>query len=211
MDEYKEFLYERKSDKYANVDAGDLTKQKDIREKLHCKSFKWFMENVAFDLVKKYPPVEPPDFATGAIQSVADSDLCIDSLNHHEKQEIGIFSCASNLARPQQNQFWSLTWHRDIRTKHGTNCWDVSSGAPDAPVLIFSCHGQQGNQLWRYDIDNKWMIQGRNRRCLDFNSSTKKVFVNDCDPLKESMKWVWGFINQTAMKNWDNNGASYDS
>ena len=35
---------------------GDLTKQLAIREKLQCKSFKWFMNNVAFDLPKRYPP-----------------------------------------------------------------------------------------------------------------------------------------------------------
>lgn len=65
MDEYKEYLYMRNPDMYANVDAGDLSKQKAIREKLQCKPFKWFMEEIAFDLPKKYPPVEPPDFASG--------------------------------------------------------------------------------------------------------------------------------------------------
>jgi len=44
-----------------------MTDQLAIREKLHCKSFKWFMEEVAFDLVKKYPPVEPPVTAEGEV------------------------------------------------------------------------------------------------------------------------------------------------
>ena len=37
------------------------------------------MENVAFDLPKKYPPVEPPEFASGYIQSVKDPKFCVDS------------------------------------------------------------------------------------------------------------------------------------
>ena len=66
MDEYAEYLYKRRPH-YKLIDAGDLTKQKAIRTKLQCKSFKWFMQNVAFDLPKKYPPVEPPDFAYGEV------------------------------------------------------------------------------------------------------------------------------------------------
>ncbi len=66
MDEYAEYLYKRRP-QYRSIDPGDLTKQREIREKLHCKPFKWFMEEVAFDLVKKYPPVEPPDYGDGKV------------------------------------------------------------------------------------------------------------------------------------------------
>jgi polypeptide N-acetylgalactosaminyltransferase len=66
MDEYKEYLYKRRPH-YRKVGTGDISKQKELREKLQCKSFKWFMETVAFDLPKKYPPIEPPDFAQGEV------------------------------------------------------------------------------------------------------------------------------------------------
>lgn len=66
MDEYAEFIYDHRPH-YRNLDAGDLTAQKEIREKLKCKSFKWFMTEVAFDLVKFYPPVEPPPLAEGEV------------------------------------------------------------------------------------------------------------------------------------------------
>lgn len=60
MDEYKDFLYSRSPGKYEKVDAGDLTEQKAIREKLQCRPFSWFIKEVAPDLVEKYPPVDPP-------------------------------------------------------------------------------------------------------------------------------------------------------
>lgn len=66
MDEYAEYLYKRRPH-YRDIDPGDLTAQKAIREKLQCKPFKWFMENVAFDLPLKYPPIEPPDFGGGEV------------------------------------------------------------------------------------------------------------------------------------------------
>ena len=50
------------------VDTGDISEQKAIRTKLDCKPFKWFIEEVAFDLAKFYPPVEPTPYATGEVR-----------------------------------------------------------------------------------------------------------------------------------------------
>ncbi|KAJ4429173.1 hypothetical protein ANN_26176 [Periplaneta americana] len=46
-----------------------------------------------------------------------------------------------------------LTWHKDIRPKGRTMCWDVSDVQNKAAVNLFPCHGMQGNQLWRYNPD----------------------------------------------------------
>ena len=66
MDEFADYIYRRRPH-YRNIDAGDLTQQKLIREKLNCKPFSWFMKEVAYDLVKFYPPVEPQPLATGEV------------------------------------------------------------------------------------------------------------------------------------------------
>ena len=80
MDEYAEYIYKRKPS-YRHIDPGDISEQKALRNKLQCKPFKWFMENVAFDLPKKYPPVEPPNFGDGSIKSRLDSTICVDATN----------------------------------------------------------------------------------------------------------------------------------
>jgi polypeptide N-acetylgalactosaminyltransferase len=36
-----------------------------VRERLKCKSFDWFMKEIAFDQDRFYPAVEPPDSANG--------------------------------------------------------------------------------------------------------------------------------------------------
>lgn len=74
----QEYIYARRPH-YRNVDPGDIAPQKALREKLQCKSFKWFMKNVAFDLTKKYPPFEPDPGAEGEIRSVAADGYCVDS------------------------------------------------------------------------------------------------------------------------------------
>lgn len=68
MDEYAEYLYKHRPH-YRKIDPGDLTEQRAIREKLQCKPFKWFMKEIAFDLPKYYPPVEPPDLAEGEVST----------------------------------------------------------------------------------------------------------------------------------------------
>lgn len=67
MDEYKEYFY-NKVPHYRSIDPGNISMQKAIREKLQCKPFKWFMEDIAFDILWKYPLVKPPTTAYGEVK-----------------------------------------------------------------------------------------------------------------------------------------------
>lgn len=54
LDEYKELFYGHAYHLLLkNVDVGDLTQQIQLRKKLQCKSFRWYLENV-------YPDLEAP-------------------------------------------------------------------------------------------------------------------------------------------------------
>lgn len=66
MDEFAEHIYQRRPE-YRHLSAGDVTAQKKLRSSLNCKSFKWFMTKIAWDLPKFYPPVEPPAAAWGEV------------------------------------------------------------------------------------------------------------------------------------------------
>lgn len=66
MDEYAEYIYQRRPE-YRHLSAGDVVAQKKLRGSLNCKSFKWFMTKIAWDLPKFYPPVEPPAAAWGEV------------------------------------------------------------------------------------------------------------------------------------------------
>ncbi|XP_038113226.1 N-acetylgalactosaminyltransferase 6 [Culex quinquefasciatus] len=204
MDEYKQFLYER-NPQFDKTNPGDLTKQKALREKLKCKPFKWFLEEVAPDLLVRYPLREPLPFASGRVQSVANPKLCLDTLNHKAKEPIGVFGCAPNKTHPQNNQFFTLTYYRDIRAASVEKCLDASSD--DAEVILFNCHESQGNQLWRYDQETQMIMHGKPSRdqCLDLVG--KKVVVSKCDNRKKSQRWDWGYVNRENLDNWEEYGA----
>ncbi|TDG44275.1 hypothetical protein AWZ03_009303 [Drosophila navojoa] len=204
MDEYKHYLYNGADGIYERVDAGDLTAQKAIRTKLKCKSFKWFMENVAFDLIKNYPPVDPPDYASGAIQNVGDPTLCVDTLSKPRHNRVGIYPCARNLVKPQRTQYWSLSWKRDLRLHRKKDCLDVQIWDANAPVWLWDCHGQQGNQYWYYDYHTKLIKHGKEgKRCMELLPDTEELVVNACNEKNRLMQWNFGFVNKTALDNYD--------
>lgn len=59
MDEYKEYVYKLNPSLYSELDVGDVSAQIALRERLQCKSFQWFLENVAFDWIRKIKKAHP--------------------------------------------------------------------------------------------------------------------------------------------------------
>uniref|UniRef100_A0A1I8P8R1 Polypeptide N-acetylgalactosaminyltransferase n=2 Tax=Stomoxys calcitrans TaxID=35570 RepID=A0A1I8P8R1_STOCA len=203
MDEYKDFLYEH-IPKLNQIEAGDLTKQKLLRQRLQCKPFKWFMEHIAFDLLKIYPPIKPPDFASGAIKSLALPDYCLDVDNKKTrlKLEDVLRPCSPDLKYPYDSQKWYLGFRRDLQ--HHGNCLEVQAWGSHAPIWLWPCHNSGGNQWWYYDRTTQMLIQGEKeytQRCLEVDSKTREIFVNYCDLTRIQQKWKFGYINETAMDN----------
>ena len=63
MDEYKELYYNKKP-QARNMEYGDISKRVELRKKLGCKSFKWYIENVYPDV--QMPELNPP--ASGEVR-----------------------------------------------------------------------------------------------------------------------------------------------
>lgn len=71
-----------------NIEPGDLTKQMEVRKRLNCKSFDWFMKEVAFDQDKYYPAVEPPDGAKGQIENKAHAGFCVSAKSTGKDEQV---------------------------------------------------------------------------------------------------------------------------
>lgn len=72
-----------------------------------------------------------------------------------------------------------------------------------------ACHNSQGNQYFRYDLDTQQIYHGvkRNQHCVEAEVKTQSVFVTHCDKTKIEQKWVWGFVNETNIRNWLSYGS----
>lgn len=67
MDEYAQNVYEKDPDEWYSLDFGDVSFMKNIKQKLKCKPFKYFLDVVAPDMLERFPPHEYDVFASGAV------------------------------------------------------------------------------------------------------------------------------------------------
>ncbi|VDK84358.1 unnamed protein product, partial [Cylicostephanus goldi] len=79
MDDYKRLFYVHRMG-LKDLDVGDLTERKKLRERLQCKSFKWFLDNV---IPQKFIPDENV-YAYGHVKG--ENGLCLDTLQRLENK-----------------------------------------------------------------------------------------------------------------------------
>ncbi|CAF1475767.1 unnamed protein product [Adineta steineri] len=194
MDEYAEYIYKRDTH-MKNLNPGNIQKQLQLRKKLKCKSFKWFMENVAYDLVQTYPPVALPPYA---IRSMA-TPLCIDSKYAKEHSTFGLNRCLRDHRDQSGEQQFELTWRQDIRPHGRELCFDVPKQDKRAPIVLFTCHGMRGNQHFIYDINSYHIRHVSTHLCLDCDLESKMIFMEKCNQTSKTQQWSFFSYNETLI------------
>uniref|UniRef100_K1RIU1 Polypeptide N-acetylgalactosaminyltransferase n=1 Tax=Magallana gigas TaxID=29159 RepID=K1RIU1_MAGGI len=183
MDEYKRLFYTHRKD-LLGQDYGDISERVELRKRLNCKSFKWFLDNV-------YPEKFIPDenvHAWGMVRNPP-SNLCLDTLQKDEKTvfDMGIYSCQNGASA---NEVFSLSINDELRREEA--CLTVVSEGGRVPLE--SCTGA-ANQKWKHDKD-KLIITGTTSGgqvlCLDKKNEKNNghVYTEKCNG-KESQKWTF--------------------
>uniref|UniRef100_A0A8C2H609 Polypeptide N-acetylgalactosaminyltransferase n=1 Tax=Cyprinus carpio TaxID=7962 RepID=A0A8C2H609_CYPCA len=206
MDEYAEFIYQRRPE-YRHLSAGDVSVQKELRSRLNCRSFKWFMTEVAWDLPKHYPPVEPPAAAWGELRNIG-SGLCMESKHFSSGSPIRLEKCLKGRGEPtwSHGQVFTFGWREDIRVGDPLHtkkvCFDAVSH--NSPVTLYDCHGMKGNQLWAYRKD-KSLYHPISNSCVDSDAAQKRIFMNSCDSSSLSQQWLFQNTNATVLDSFNSN------
>ncbi|KAF5901682.1 N-acetylgalactosaminyltransferase 7 isoform X2, partial [Clarias magur] len=89
-DEYKDYFYASRPETLT-LAYGDISPLKKFREEHRCKSFKWFMEEIAYDIPVHYP-LPPKNVEWGEIRGY-DTSYCIDSMGHTNGGNVEIGPC----------------------------------------------------------------------------------------------------------------------
>lgn len=186
MDEYKEYLLQRRP-AMRNLDPGDLTNQIAVRQRLKCKSFDWYMHEVAPDILHFFPPVEPPVKAWGRLRSRFNRSLCVLTEEHGfavdgcEKSGIG-----------QYEYDWRLHLRR----------YDQCFANPGSKfVFMYTCliFEHRPTQMFVWDRVSGKIVNSFTHLCLDYDVATLKVYIVECADHKTTQSWTFDGYNATLV------------
>ena len=158
-----------------------MSAQKAIREKLQCKPFKWFMEEIAYDLVKKFP-LPPKNKVWGEAANLK-NNVCLDVRGAGFGQPIGVSGCHHGMG----NQLFRLNVEGELSS--GEHCFISDKNI----VKKKFCLDYQGvwNPVgeWKYDTETKQVISNKEKTCLSTNG--RDLTLETCEGSNENQKWTW--------------------
>ncbi|XP_061715748.1 putative polypeptide N-acetylgalactosaminyltransferase 9 isoform X1 [Cydia pomonella] len=181
LDDYAKYYYQRVGNDKG--DFGDVSGRKELRRKLECKSFEWYLKNI-------YPELFIPgeSVAHGEIRNVGFQKTCLDSptrkSDHHKP--VGLYPCH----RQGGNQYWMYSKTGEIRRDE--TCLDYSGH----DVVLYPCHGAKGNQLWLYDQNTKLLKHGSSEKCMAISKNKDKITMESCN--EEDIRQLWTLENFRA-------------
>ncbi|XP_075977947.1 putative polypeptide N-acetylgalactosaminyltransferase 9 [Anticarsia gemmatalis] len=167
LDEYADFFYKRIGNNLG--DFGNVDERKKLREKLGCKSFKWYLENV-------YPQHQLPtnNAASGQIYTANENRLCFDASSiqraFHD-DDVYLVHCHYKGG----NQFWMYSIMGEI--KRDQFCLDYV-----LEKLGMNLCDNGPSQVWLYYHKDQEIMHLETEQCLNIGEFVdgNRLDLTDC-------------------------------
>ncbi|XP_060593944.1 LOW QUALITY PROTEIN: N-acetylgalactosaminyltransferase 7-like [Ruditapes philippinarum] len=183
-DEFKEYFYTREPS-VRGYPIGDVSKQLKFKKDKNCKSFKWFMDNIAYEVYDKFP-ILPPNKAWGEVKQKKGYAVLGTLGQSVGAALIGVSHCHHFGG----NQMYRLNVKGQIGV--GERCIE----APSGDTLHMSFCDTQPVGPWEWDEHTGLMKHTNYGKCVEAGGDNKLHLVR-CDPAKSSQSWT---INE--IKTW---------
>ncbi|KAJ8913479.1 hypothetical protein NQ315_013859, partial [Exocentrus adspersus] len=175
MDDYKNYYYAAVP-LAKNVPFGDISERLELKEKLHCKPFKWYLQNV-------YPELAIPQATTAHVGELRQGTFCLDTMGHLLDGTVALYQCHHTGG----NQEWSFTSGGFI--KHHDLCLTLVNFLKGSQVVMRICDGSD-SQKWQLIEPGGLLRHSRYPLCLDTKyTHIKGVTVERCSSNLESQRW----------------------
>ncbi|XP_019787916.1 N-acetylgalactosaminyltransferase 7 isoform X5 [Sagmatias obliquidens] len=176
-DEYKDYFYASRPESKA-LPYGDISELKKFREDHNCKSFKWFMEEIAYDITSHYP-LPPKNVDWGEIRGF-ETVYCIDSMGKTNGGFVELGPCH----RMGGNQLFRINEANQLMQYD--QC--LTKGPDGSKIMITHCNLNEFKE-WQYFKNLHRLTHIPSRKCLDRSEVLHQVFISDCDSSKMTQKW----------------------
>ncbi|XP_046575638.1 probable N-acetylgalactosaminyltransferase 7 [Haliotis rubra] len=167
MDEYKEYFYIREPDVRHRAHEVNVTDQLELRKKLGCKSFKWYLDNVAYGILDRFP-LPPPNKAWGRIQERNGSQCFV------KARTLIIGYCGGAVFR----------YNTAGQISNGEYCLAYKE---KSQVFMFPKCPDGRSHPWDWNQETGLIRHPELNQCL---TSAPQVFLSDCDKNNLKQQWV---------------------
>uniref|UniRef100_A0ABI7WQC7 Polypeptide N-acetylgalactosaminyltransferase n=1 Tax=Felis catus TaxID=9685 RepID=A0ABI7WQC7_FELCA len=182
-DEYKDYFYASRPESKA-LPYGDISELKKFREDHNCKSFKWFMEEIAYDITSHYP-LPPKNVEWGEIRGL-ETVYCIDSMGKTNGGFVELGPCH----RMGGNQLFRINEANQLMQYD--QC--LTKGPDGSKIMITHCNLNEFKE-WQYFKNLHRFTHIPSGKCLDRSDILHQVFISNCDSSKMTQKWEMNNIH----------------
>jgi len=179
MGNYTRFVYKYRP-QLKTLDVGDLSSRKELKNKLKCKDFSWYLTNI-------WPELNVYDMNAkhwGFVQNQGSDGLCLDNLAYlfQAVEALYLKPCSGDI----HSQAFTLT--NDNRLRTSLQCVIVPLEKEGAVVKLEDCIIGKVDK-WDYNTNDNSLIHHKSGLCLDVNSGLP--VVAPCNAQSHTQKWVF--------------------
>ncbi|XP_024119818.2 polypeptide N-acetylgalactosaminyltransferase 14 [Oryzias melastigma] len=185
MDDFRLFYYSARP-AARGKSFGDVRGRVELRKKLKCKSFRWYLDNV-------YPELKVPDDSDSRSGAIRQRQNCLESrrLEGEDTPVLTLAPCAGKGGVPADGQVWVYTHRQQIRQQQ--NCLSLSTTFPASQVLMLPCSAEDGKQRWQKSGTHLEHIVSRfcldSEMALDGMESSRMLVISPCELSAYTQRW----------------------
>lgn len=175
MDDYKNYYYAAVP-LAKNVPYGDISDRLALKERLQCKPFKWYLQNI-------YPELTIPQATTSQVGELKQGLYCLDTMGNLIDGFVGLYQCH----HAGGNQEWSLTNVGSV--KHHDLCLALTTPLRGSQVVMRICDGSD-SQRWQMIVPGGLLRHAKYPLCLDTRASDLRgVTAERCNTQLQTQRW----------------------